>query len=86
MAVSHWLVSFVLFLLPFVTRVAAQQQGKLLQEGCDHRGITPTAAGCTITDGRCLHSDSEAALFNNRLSSGNQRSLRSHVSPNAVTM
>ncbi|PKK19578.1 cadherin-related family member 5 [Columba livia] len=27
MAVSHWLVSFVLFLLPFVTRVAAQQQG-----------------------------------------------------------
>ena len=78
MAVSHWLLTSVLFLLPFITHIAAQQQGKLLQEVHDHRRITPTAAGCTFIGGRFLHSYSKTAFFNDLPSNGNQRGLRSH--------
>lgn len=78
MAVSHWLLTSGLFLLPFMTRVSAQQQGKLSQEVHDLRGITLMAAGCTIIDGRFLHSYSKTALFNDFLSNDSQRGLRSH--------
>ncbi|XP_040463827.1 cadherin-related family member 5 isoform X1 [Falco naumanni] len=79
MAVSHWLLTAMLFLLLFVTHVSAQQQGKLLQVVRDHRRITPrAAAACTIVSGRFLPSYSKTALFNNLLSKGNQRGLRSH--------
>lgn len=78
MAVSHWLLASVLFLLPFITEVSAQQEGKLLQEVHDHRGITPAAASCTIIGGRFLHSYSGTALFNDLLSNDNQRGLRSY--------
>ncbi|XP_040985044.1 cadherin-related family member 5 isoform X2 [Aquila chrysaetos chrysaetos] len=78
MARSHWLLTSVVFLLSFITCVSAQQQGKLLQEVHDHRGVTPVAAGCTVIGRRFLHSYSETALSNNLLSNGNQRHLRSH--------
>lgn len=78
MAHSDWLLTSVLFFLSFITHVSAQQQGKLLQEVHDHRGVTPVAAGCTVIGRRFLHSYSETALFNNLLSNGNQRCLRSH--------
>lgn len=80
MDVSHLLLTSVLFLLPFIAQVSAQQPGKLSQEVCDHRIIIPVAPGCTIAAGKgFLQSYFKTALFKSFLFSGNQQGLMSHA-------
>lgn len=79
MDVSHLLLTSVLFLLPFIAQVSAQQPGKLLQEVCDHRIITSVAPACTIAAGKgFLQSYFKTGLFKVFLFSGNQWGLMSH--------
>uniref|UniRef100_A0A8B9DNR1 Cadherin domain-containing protein n=1 Tax=Anser cygnoides TaxID=8845 RepID=A0A8B9DNR1_ANSCY len=79
MDVSHLLLTSVLFLLPFIAHVSAQQPGKLSQEVCDHRITTPVAPACTITAGKgFLQSYFKTVLFKGFLFSGNQWGLMSH--------